>query len=74
MLMEKKCLVGTRRLMKKYNVEIETVFEKMEGLEKQGKTAMLAAIDGSYAGIVAVADTIKETSKACNQAYERDGT
>ena len=50
--------------MKKYNVEIEHVLDKMEGLEKQGKTAMLAAVDGSYAGIVAVADTIKETSTA----------
>ena len=48
--------------MKKYNVEIDHVLDKMEGLEKQGKTAMLAAVDGKYAGIVAVADTIKETS------------
>ena len=58
----KEVLVGTRRLMKKYNVDIEHVLEEMEGLEKQGKTAMLAAIDGTYAGLVAVADTIKETS------------
>ena len=58
----KEVLVGTRRLMKKYNVEIDHVLDKMEGLEKQGKTAMLAAVDGTYAGIVAVADTIKETS------------
>lgn len=58
----KEVLVGTRRLMKKYNVEINDVLEKMEGLEKQGKTAMLAAVDRSYAGLVAVADTIKETS------------
>jgi cation transport ATPase len=28
-----------------------------------GKTAMLAAIDGQFAGMVAVADTIKKTSK-----------
>ncbi|WP_071396576.1 heavy metal translocating P-type ATPase [Bacillus tuaregi] len=58
----KVVLVGTRRLMKKYNVEIDNVLDKMEDLEKQGKTAMLAAVDGRYAGIVAVADTIKETS------------
>ena len=58
----KVVLVGTRRLMKKYNVEIDPVLDKMEGLEKQGKTAMLAAIDGAYAGLVAVADTVKETS------------
>ncbi|EKN63497.1 heavy metal translocating P-type ATPase [Schinkia azotoformans] len=58
----KEVLVGTRRLMKKYNIAIDHVIEKMESLEKQGKTAMLAAVDGTYAGLVAVADTIKETS------------
>jgi Cu+-exporting ATPase len=64
----KEILIGTRRLMKKYNVEIEHVLPTMEGLEKQGKTAMLTAIDSDYAGIVAVADTIKETS---TQAIQR---
>ncbi len=64
----KEILVGTRRLMKKYNVEIDPVLDKMEGLEKKGKTAMLAAVDGNYAGLVAVADTIKETS---TQAIKR---
>ena len=64
----KVVLVGTRRLMKKYNVEIAPVLDKMEGLEKKGKTAMLAAVDGNYAGLVAVADTIKETS---TQAIKR---
>ena len=58
----KEVLVGTRRLMKKYNIDIEHVLDRMETLEKQGKTAMLAAVDGAYAGVVAVADTIKETS------------
>ncbi|MNZ88313.1 Copper-exporting P-type ATPase A [compost metagenome] len=35
----------------------------MQQLEEKGKTAMLAAINGHYAGLVAVADTIKDTSK-----------
>ena len=69
----KEVLVGTRRLMKKYNVEIDPVLEKMEGLEKQGKTAMLAAVDGSYAGIVAVADTIKDTSTAAIKRMKEMG-
>jgi len=64
----KEILVGTRRLMKKYTIDIEHVVGNMEALEKQGKTAMLAAIDGRYAGLVAVADTIKETS---TQAIKR---
>ena len=64
----REILVGTRRLMKKYNIDIELALETMAGLEKQGKTAMLAAVDGAYAGLVAVADTIKETS---TQAVKR---
>ena len=42
---------------------LQHVIPTMEELESNGKTAMLAAIDGQYAGLVAVADTIKETSK-----------
>ena len=59
----KQLFIGTRRLMAKYNIDVQDGLTKMENLEKQGKTAMLAAIDGRYAGIVAVADTIKETSQ-----------
>jgi P-type Cu+ transporter len=60
----KELLVGTRKLMNKYNVDADVAFEKMDELERAGKTAMLAAIDGQYAGTVAVADTIKDTSKS----------
>ena len=59
----KELLVGTRKLMNEYNIEITSALAKMEELEKSGKTAMLTAINGRYAGTVAVADTIKETSK-----------
>ncbi|WP_121614283.1 heavy metal translocating P-type ATPase [Mesobacillus foraminis] len=59
----KQLLIGTRRLMAKYSVNVQEVLANMESLEKQGKTAMLVAIDGRYAGMVAVADTIKETSR-----------
>ncbi|WP_145050115.1 heavy metal translocating P-type ATPase [Paenibacillus xylanexedens] len=57
-------LVGTRRLLAdaKINVPDGTVAQ-MNQLEEQGRTAMLVAIDGVWAGIVAVADTIKETSR-----------
>jgi len=60
---EKELLVGTRKLMSKYNVSVEHALSQMDELERVGKTAMLAAINGKYAGMVAVADTIKETSK-----------
>ncbi|MGE7935031.1 heavy metal translocating P-type ATPase [Viridibacillus arvi] len=59
----KQLLIGTRKLMAKHNIQVQDVLVQMENLEKQGKTAMLVSIDGQYAGLVAVADTIKETSK-----------
>lgn len=60
----RQLLVGTRRLMEKYNIDAKAAYHSMSRLEEAGKTAMLVAIDGQYAGMVAVADTIKETSKA----------
>jgi P-type Cu+ transporter len=57
-------LIGTRKLMAKFNVDIHSASLKMENLEENGKTAMLVAIDGKFMGIVAVADTVKDTSKA----------
>lgn len=70
---EKEVLVGTRRLMQQHEIDMEHVFEKMTAFENQGKTAMLAAVDGVYAGIIAVADTIKETSaQAIKRLREMD--
>ncbi|MCK6258448.1 heavy metal translocating P-type ATPase [Fictibacillus sp. KIGAM418] len=59
----KRVLIGSRKLLNDYDIPLQAILEKMEELEEQGKTVMLAAIDGEYSGMVAVADTIKETSK-----------
>ncbi|TBX80543.1 copper-translocating P-type ATPase [Bacillus mycoides] len=69
----KQLLIGTRRLMKKFNIDIEEVSKAMEELEREGKTAMLIAIDKEYAGIVAVADTVKDTSKAAIARLKKMG-
>ncbi|MBT2758809.1 copper-translocating P-type ATPase [Mesobacillus foraminis] len=59
----RELLIGTRRLMNKYSIPIDSAVNKMETLEDNGKTAMLVAIGKELMGIVAVADTVKETSK-----------
>ncbi|TRZ37075.1 copper-translocating P-type ATPase [Niallia circulans] len=61
-------LVGTRRLMELHQIDTGYHLQDMEELEKQGKTAMLVSVANKYAGIIAVADTIKDTSK---QAMKR---
>ncbi|MFJ5769357.1 heavy metal translocating P-type ATPase [Psychrobacillus sp. NPDC093180] len=55
-------VIGTRKLMQQYGIDITAVLPAMEKLESDGKTAMLAGINGQYAGMIAVADTIKDTS------------
>ncbi|QBJ69334.1 copper-translocating P-type ATPase [Bacillus anthracis] len=69
----KQLLIGTRRLMKKFDINIEEVSKSMEELEREGKTAMLIAINKEYAGIVAVADTVKDTSKAAITRLKKMG-
>ena len=59
----KEVLVGTRKLMGKYDISLDLAQGEMVQLEEAGKTAMIIAIDRQYVGLVAVADTIKETSK-----------
>ena len=57
----KQILVGNRKLMEMHRI---TLFDEaiMEALETEGKTVMAVAIDGEYAGLVAVADTVKPSS------------
>lgn len=57
-------LAGSRRLMESEHIEHEALLPQMSRLEAEGKTVMLIAADGKAAGLIAVADTIKETSPA----------
>src|SRR5690625_7060205 len=60
----KEIFAETRKLMSEQNIPIEEETETiMETLEHDGKTAMLIAISGELVGVIAVADTVKETSK-----------
>jgi len=56
-------LLGNRRFMHENNVTIESQEEMLQKMESEGKTAMILALDGNLFGLIAVADTIKETAK-----------
>lgn len=68
-----KLLVGNRKLMEKNNVPLAAFGDRIEKLENEGKTAMLVAIAGQPAGIVAVADTVKENSAEAIAELKRMG-
>ncbi|MBB5355277.1 Cu+-exporting ATPase [Anoxybacillus mongoliensis] len=69
----KHVLIGTRKLMNERAVNIAEHEPTMIKLESEGKTVMLVAIDGQLAGMIAVADTIKETSKQAIVALKQMG-
>ncbi|HHT25628.1 MAG TPA: copper-translocating P-type ATPase [Firmicutes bacterium] len=69
----KQVLIGNRKLMQSHQVQIESAQPRMADLEAAGKTVMLAAVDGELAGLIAVADTIKEGSRAAVNELHRLG-
>ncbi|WP_238537485.1 heavy metal translocating P-type ATPase [Staphylococcus massiliensis] len=64
----KSVYVGTRQLMAKYEIESDEMESRIQELEASGKTAMLVGVEGKLAGVVAVSDVVKPTSK---EAIER---
>jgi Cu+-exporting ATPase len=58
-----KIAIGTRKFLIEQNVSLENIEKSAHLLESSGKTAMFAAIDGSIAGVIGVADTLKPDSQ-----------
>ncbi len=61
-------LVGKRALLADAGVETRAIDGDAEALAAEGKTAMFVAVDGKPAGVIAVADRVKNTSR---EAIER---
>lgn len=58
----KKLLIGNARLLSDNSIQLNGLEQSAEQLATEGKTPMFVAVDGMAAGIVAVADTVKEGS------------
>ncbi len=60
---KKEILLGNGRMMSERNFDFRAFAGAVEKLSSQGKTPVLVALDNKAAGIIAVADTLKEHSK-----------
>ncbi|MYL60370.1 heavy metal translocating P-type ATPase, partial [Virgibacillus halodenitrificans] len=70
---ENNIIVGTRKLMKNHQIDISNVEDQVRAYEAAGKTAMFIAVNNHYSGLIAVADTVKETAKeAINQLVDQN--
>jgi len=65
--------LGNKKLMTKRNIHLNGLEADVERLQNEAKTAMWMAVDGEAAGVIAVADTIKPTSKEAVAEMHRLG-
>ncbi len=69
----KNVLIGTRTLFHNENVEYTNYDSFMQSWEEEGKTAMLIGVDGKAEGVIAVADTIKDSAKEALTQLKEQG-
>jgi len=65
--------LGNRALMDTLKVRVDELAAHAEALRADGQTVMLAAIDGAPAGLIGVADPIKESTPLAIESLHRDG-
>jgi Cu+-exporting ATPase len=67
-------IIGNRKIVEDNEIAInENTDNNLSLFEKQGKTAILICIDNKLAGIIAIADTIKEGAKEAVKALKNNG-
>lgn len=59
---EKVVYAGNRKMMEKFGIPTKEIEHNMTTLELQGKTAIILSVNNKIEGIIAVADSIKESS------------
>jgi Cu+-exporting ATPase len=69
----KEIALGNIKMMRQLSLDPKPYAETADALRTQGKTAMFVAIGGKLAGIVAVADPIKETTPSALEALRAEG-
>ena len=69
----RKVVIGNRGWFTEMGLDLASSDDAMSGLEQQGKTAMIVGVDGQIAGILAVADTLKEHSAAAVKVLHKMG-
>jgi Cu+-exporting ATPase len=65
--------LGNAKYLAELGTDVSALIEKAEALRRDGATAIFAAIDGRAAGVIAIADPIKQTTPAAIRALREEG-
>ena len=69
----RRVLVGNRRLMEAESVALDDLSDRRDDLAAAGRTAVLVAVDGQGAGVIALADAARDTAGAAVAALHESG-
>lgn len=69
----KKVALGNRSLMESEQIDIADWTDQAEELRGDGATVIFAAVDGRVAGLIAIADPIKETTADAIKGLQKEG-
>ncbi|MBX9718463.1 MAG: copper-translocating P-type ATPase, partial [Microbacteriaceae bacterium] len=69
----RRVLVGNRKLMAAENVDVAPIISQRDELASTGRTAVLVAVDGTAAGVIALADAPRDTAAAAIAALHAAG-
>jgi Cu+-exporting ATPase len=70
---KKSVVLGNPVMLQDLKIDPTPLLDRANTLRDEGKTAMFVAVDGELAGLVAVADPIKATTKEAIDALHRAG-
>jgi MFS family permease len=69
----RKLVIGNRRIMTEAGIDTAMLDQAADELRREGATAIFVAIDGTVAGVIAIADPIKATTPAAVSALKEAG-
>lgn len=69
----KQVIIGNEKIMNENDISINDFISNISDFANQGKTAVICAVDETIAGIVAISDQIKETSRSAVSKLENKG-
>jgi Cu+-exporting ATPase len=69
----RKVNIGNQRMMEELGIKTDNIETEVERLQREGKTTVVIALDGKIAGLLAIADTVKDGSKDAVQRMNEMG-
>jgi Cu+-exporting ATPase len=69
----RKVALGNRKLLDELGIDPGELSEKAESMRRDGQTAMFVAVEGKAAGLVSVADPVKQTTAEAIEILHKEG-